>query len=409
MKSQKMKFFGNLKTGFSGKIIVLVIFLALAASAYARVGAEVSAQILRYEPTPAEQGNTVDIWIQLTNAGTKAEGVTIKFEPEYPFSIPEGQPREINVGTVAATEDKVVKFTVFVDPNAPNGDQDIKFWFKYQERAQWIQFEAPITLQTQDATLVVDSYMSVPSPVVPGQIADLIMTLRNAGRIATKNIDVSIDLEDEAFSTIGHGEKKRINYLAPGETEQISFKLASDTSTEVKVYGIPVMLDYQDERNKDYSDEAKISIVVNAEPELSLTVDATEFEKKTKPGTVSLKVVNKGVVDLKYVTVKLVRTPDYEILSPSNEEYVGNLDNDDFETVDFIIKPLVENPRLKIALEFKDPYNVDFMQEYGLPLRIITDKDLGKEKSPIVWIVLAIAAAGGIFYWYKKKKKKKRR
>ncbi len=391
------------------KLLILLMIVALAASAYARVGAEVEAQVLRYEPTPAEQGSTVDVWIQLTNAGTKAEGVEIKFEPEYPFSLPPGQPKEISVGTVAALEDKVVKFAVFVDPNAPNGDETIEFWFKYAEENQWTQFEAPITLQTQDATLVVDDYVVTPSPVIPGQVVDLVVTLRNAGRIAVKNVDAGIDLEDGKFSIIGTGAKQRISYIPAGETEKVVFKLASDTTTEVKLYSIPVNLDYQDDRNKDYSDTAKISFLVNAAPELSLTVDATDFEKKTKPGTVSLKVVNKGVVDLKYVTVRLIQTPDYELLSPSNEAYVGNLDNDDFETVDFILRPLVEQPQLRVQLEFKDPYNVDFEKTYMLPLRIITDKDLGKEKPPYALIILALLAIGIGVWWYKKRTKKKHR
>jgi hypothetical protein len=408
MKSQKTRFFGNLKNPFSSKLIAIVMFLALALSVHAVGGAEVKASILRYEPTPAEQGNTVEVWVQLSNAGTKAERVALKFVPEYPFSLPAGQPVEVDVGTIAATEDKVEKFTVFVDPQAPNGENDITFLYKYSAD-QWIELEAPLTLQSQDAVLVIDEYDIAPSPIVPGQMFEVRMKLRNAGRIAVKNLDVGIDLEDGKFSTIGTGTKQRVKYVGAGETTEVTFTLASDTSTEVRLYTVPVSLMYQDDRNKDYTDTARISLVVNAEPELSMTVDATDYEKKTKPGTVSLKVVNKGVVDLKYLTVVLIKTPEYEILSPSNEAYVGNLDSDDFETVDFIVKPLVDSPRLKVALEFKDPYNVDFREQWDLPLRIITEKELGKKKPPYALIALGIIVVLGVIYWWRKKGKKKRR
>ncbi len=388
------------------KKIIAILVLLLAVSVQARVGPEVSATILRYEPTPAEQGNTVDVWISLSNEGTTAKNAVVKFIPEYPFTLPEGQQSEVSAGSVAQTESKVVKFSLLVDSDAPNGDRNVKFQYQV-DGGQWTQLEAPVTLQAKGAVLVVDSYKVTPSPVVPGQTATVELELRNAGRLAVKNVDVSIDLTDEKFSTIGTGTKQRVSYIGIGATEKVTFQLASDTSTEVKVYNIPVSLAYEDERNTAYTDTAKISLVVNAKPEISLTVDSTKFEKKTVPGTVSLKVVNKGVVNLKYVTVRLTQTSDYDVLSPSNEAYVGNLDSDDFETVDFTIKPLVESPRLSVQLEFKDPYNLDFSQQYDLPLRIITAKELGQKKTPWVAIVVGVLVVIGIIYWWRKGKKKR--
>lgn len=390
------------------KLLLVVLALALGALNVSAIGgASVTASVLRYEPTPAEQGNTVDVWIQLSNIGTQADRVAIKFMPDYPFSLPQGQVEEVDVGTIPATEDKVVKFTLFVDPNAPNGERNATFLYKFATKNEWTKFEASLTLQTQNAVLVIDEYQVTPSQVVPGQPVDVTLKLRNAGRIAVKNLDVGIDLVDGAFSTIGSGAKKRVDRIDAGETETVTFRLASDTTTAVKVYGIPVSLSYQDERNKQYNDTAKFSLLVNAQPELSVVVDATTFKKKTKPGTVSLKIVNKGIVDLKYVTVRLIQTPDYEVLSTSNEQYVGNLDSDDFESVDFTVKPNAESPRLKVQFDFKDPYNLDFHQEHDLPLRIITDKDLGKDGFPIGTVIIALLVIGGIAYWYFRRRKKR--
>lgn len=388
-------------------MIVALLIALFAINVTAIGGADVKASILRYEPTPAEQGNTVDVWIQLENRGTKAERVAIRFEPEYPFSLPPGQREEVDVGTISATEDIVERFTVYVDPAAPNGDQMITFWYKFSATNEWTQFEAPINIQTQNAVLIIDEYTVLPTPVVPGKAADLKLKVRNAGRIGIKNLDIALDLE-ENFATLGTGTKQRIDYVPAGETEEITFRIGSDTSTQVKRYNLPITLNFQDDRNKAYNDSAKVSLVVNAEPELSLTVDDTDFADKKSPGTVGLKVVNRGVVDLKYVTVNLQQSPDYNILSPSSEAYVGNLDNDDFETVDFIIEPNVRSPRLKINLEFKDPYNVDYSKNFDLPLRIITDADLGKGRSPIVPVVVILVIAG-IIYWRFKKKKKSRK
>lgn len=392
------------------KIIIFALILAMLTIGAASVsagGAMLTASILRYEPAPAEQGNTVDVWVQLSNQGTKADMVAIKFQPEYPFSLPAGAQGEVDVGTVAATENKVVKFTLFVDQNAPNGDRNIKFLYKYGSLNEWAILEAPITIQTQNAGLIIDSYEVEPTPIVPGQIFNVTLKFRNAGKIAVKNLDVSFDLPEGTFSTIGTGAKKRVDFIASEETEAVSFQMASDTSTAVKVYNVPVTLSYQDERNKQYTDTAKISLIVNAKPEISLSVDSTKFTTKTTPGTVSLKIVNKGVVNMKYVSIKLIETPDYEVLSSTNEAYVGNLDSDDFETVDFTIKPNAAEPRLKVQLEFKDPYNMDYTESYDLPLRIITAAELGNGGLPWGMIILGLAVVGGIIYWRVRRKKKR--
>jgi hypothetical protein len=389
------------------KLLILALMLVLCAVGVSAGGAMVTASILRYEPTPAEQGNTVDVWVQLSNAGTKAEMVAIKFQPEYPFSLAPGVQGDVEVGTLAAIENKVVKFTLFIDSNAPNGDRNVKFLYKHGTIDQWAMLEAPITIQTQNAGLMIDSYDVEPSPVIPGQIFNVTLKFRNAGKIAVKNLDVSFDLPEGTFSTIGTGAKKRVDFIPSEETEIVSFQMASDTSTAVKVYNVPVTLSYQDERNKQYTDTAKISLVVNAKPEISLSVDSTKFTTKTSPGTVSLKIVNKGVVNMKYVSVKLVETPDYEVLSSTNEAYVGNLDSDDFETVDFTIKPKVAEPRLKVQMEFKDPYNMDYTESYDLPLRIITAAELGNGGTPWGMIILGLAVVGGVVYWRVRRKKKR--
>ena len=50
-------------------------------------------------------------------------------------------------------------------------------------------------------------------------------------------------------------------------------------------------------------------------------------------GTVVLQVVNKGIIDVKFVTVSLQQGP-YDLLSPS-DIYLGDIESDDFETAEY--------------------------------------------------------------------------
>src|SRR3989344_2631487 len=184
------------------KLILLMIVLLLATTVNA-IGPEIEMSILRYEPAPAEQGNTFDIWLQLSNTGTQADNVVIKFVPEFPFSLPLGAREDLVVGTIAAIEEKVVKFSIFVDSNAPNGDKNIKFQYKTSESPQWTLFESPISIETQDAGLVIEDYTVAPSTIIPGQTVTIDLLIRNAGKIGVKNIDVDLGVQENHFSTIG--------------------------------------------------------------------------------------------------------------------------------------------------------------------------------------------------------------
>ncbi|RLE45751.1 hypothetical protein DRJ22_03700, partial [Candidatus Woesearchaeota archaeon] len=363
----------------------------------------ITASILKYEPSPAEQGRTIDVWVKLHNEGTQANNVAIKFLPEYPFSLPDGARNRFDIGVIPETEDAVVKFSVFVDPNAPNGDRDITFLYKFDTANDWIKFTAPITLQTKTAGLIIKNYLIDPREVVPGQKCKLKLTVENSAKIAMKNVDVVLVLPEQ-FSVVEGSSKKRIGLINAGEKKDVEFILASDSSTKVGVFTIPVTLNYQDITNTDYSETSDISLIVNAEPEIDLLVDSVEFKSKTSPGVVSLKIVNKGVVDVKFVTVNLINSPEnYETLSVSSKKYVGNLDSDDFETVDFRIKPVVKFPKLYVELEFKDPYNKDFKRSFVLPLKIFTAKELGKSGYPVgLFVVLALIVAGGIWFFRRK-------
>ena len=173
--------------------IFFVLLVIIGISAEAALP-EIKASILRYDPTPAEQGNPFDIWVQISNSGTAAEKVAVRFVPKYPFSLPEGQEDEILIGTIAATESKVVKFTVLVDPTAPNGERDITFQYRFgSDTTSWAQFESPITIETQDTGIVIEDYQVKPSPIIPGQIIELRMNLRNTGRTTIKNLDVGLE------------------------------------------------------------------------------------------------------------------------------------------------------------------------------------------------------------------------
>ena len=260
--------------------------------------------------------------------------------------------------------------------------------------------QSPLTVLSQNAVLVIDDYKINPSPAQPGQPVTIKFTLANPGSVGIKNADIKLDLES-TFSTINSGTKKRIPYISPGATASVSFELASDPTTQVKLYSIPVNLTFQDDQNKQYSDTAKVSLMMYSLPELLVLVDNVGAGAVGIPDSVSVKVINKGVMNLKYVTLVLNESPDYTFLSPSHELYLGNLDSDDFETTSVILKPLTKKPVLHGVLLFKDAYNAQLSQEFNLPLSLVSAKDLGNSSSSWIWIVVVLVLGSGYWVWKK--------
>jgi hypothetical protein len=284
----------------------------------------------------------------------------------------------------------------------------IKFQYQFGQSLVWTRLESDISIRTTGAILTVDEYKTIPATLKPGDLVSVEISLKNGGKIAVKDVDVTLDLEDTPFAPIGSGDTKRLASVDAGDMGEISFDLIADTSAEIKVYSIPVMLKYKDIRNAEYEDERTISLVMSAQPDLMVVVDSSEVTSPGKAGTVTLKVINKGIMDLKYLNTRLVSTDQYEVLSTTNEEYIGNLDSDDFETVEFIIKPTQKDVRLNVVVEFKDPYNKDYTMNYDLPLRVFSSAELGQGRSYWGTAIVVLVVLVVIGYWlYRRRKKRK--
>ena len=132
-------------------------------------------------------------------------------------------------------------------------------------------------------------------------------------------------------------------------------------------------------------------------------------------GEVTIKFVNKGVSDIKFLYVKIEESDDYELLS-SDDSYIGNIDSDDFETADFRL--FVESTDKKqvllpIILEYKDTNNNDYKDSIELALNLYTAaeaKKLGlKNENGFVGILIVIIiVAIGLWYYRKQRKNKKK-
>src|SRR3989344_2961303 len=256
-----------------------------------------------------------------------------------------------------------------------------------------------------NAQIAIQSFDTSLSKVSPGDSTQLRITLENVGKDDIENILVKLNLDDVPFAPLGSSTEKVIDEIENDDSTTIYFNLIALPNAESQIYKIPVKISYD-----DVEKDSLISIEVSAKARLDLLLEESEVVKINDQGKVTVKFVNNGLTQIRFLKVTLQQSPAYEILS-SNEIYIGEVDVDDFETEEFTIIPKIKNPQLAFNLEYRDANNNNFMETKFIQLNVYTleeAKQLGLVKNNFtgLWIIIIIVIVLAIFIYRKIKRKK---
>ena len=209
-------------------------------------------------------------------------------------------------------------------------------------------------------------------------------------------------------------EFRAVSSIDPKDSVSVDFDLFVDPDAESKIYKVPLRLQYSDLLRKNYSKTLTVALVVGDEPDLSIYVDSSTIYTAGNTGEITVKIVNKGLTNIKFLNVNLDKASGYRLLSADNV-YIGNIDSDDYETVDF--KLSVEDTASKslvlpLSIEYKDANNKNYKSKVNLELPLYTSSEARKlglvqsSNSSIFIIVIIVAIVGFFGYriWRKRKK-----
>ena len=262
-----------------------------------------------------------------------------------------------------------------------------------------------ITLHTAHAELAIQSFSTSPQTVQPGEEVRIQLHLENVGNDDLMNVLVSLDLSELPFAPVDSSSEKVIEEIQEGDEETISFTLVTLSRAEPMVYKIPVIIYYNNTEKSSL-----ISVEVTADPELDILLGSSDLFLVNEQGKITVKFVNNGLTEIKFLQVTLLESPDYEILSPSSV-YIGSIDVEDFDSEEFSILPQRSNPELHFRLEYRDANNEAFQEEKKLEARVYTEdeaKTLGLVKErytgTMILVVIVMILAGITFYKRKKRK-----
>lgn len=318
---------------------------------------------LRYEPYPVVQGQYFDIWLKIQNTGdTKADDMTVSVLPSSSF-IYTGP--EISTGIVPPGQYVVVKIEdIKVNQETPSGQQELKVElnpggsYKFGPKTVSLNIEVK-SLQPSLEPLI----YTVPDRISQGQISTLVINLESIVSSTARNIEVKV-MPPDGFTIVGSTNEKRISWILPNRNKTVSFDLIANPTIESKPYKIPIEIYYYNDDGSLISTGSNYTyetgILVEAPVDYQLDLEESKIGTAGQVGDVIIAFSNIGASEIRYSSMELVPTSQYDVVSPPRT-YIGNLEPDDFETVDFKIKTKTSKAiDLKLKLKYKTAYNEEF-------------------------------------------------
>ncbi len=256
---------------------------------------------------------------------------------------------------------------------------------------------------------------SSPQEVAPGEIVNIVIEIENIFEDDVYNLNVKLDLSgDVPFAPYQSSSEKFLDELDDGDEEDFKFKLIVLPETDSGIYKIPVEISYENEDGNVSLKSELISVTVNSEPELKISLEDSILIKG-KENIFSIKIVNSGLADVKFVYLSVSNVKGIEFLS-EKEQYIGDIDSDDFDSVEYSVyinEDAYGTINLPVVLKFKDATNKEFTETKNLILKTYSLKqaqDLGLVKKPnyIYYVLVGVFFLGYVVYRIRKKRKKNR-
>ncbi|PPA79904.1 MAG: hypothetical protein C00003105_00091 [ANME-2 cluster archaeon HR1] len=398
-----------------GSLFIVALIFTISVTSVSAGGAALRADIVKCDPNPAQIGQYVNVWIKIENIGnTRAEDVSVKFIPSYPFSLDAGDETLRNIGILTPDRHTSLEYHLYVDENARPGTRSIKVHYQDDESTTWTEKTLDIWVgagsDTFDSrgTIQLEQIKTEPEVLMPGDEGTVTFTLKNTATQYTITIDgeeydtnarvrsatlVSIDdieVINESYHDIGilgPGDALNLTYnikvddTARDGTKHLEFIVAGSSYTYNYDWNIPLKVD-----------SAGIKVIPTKPMTLKNGVANLEFD-----------IVNTHPSTLTSVSIK----PRAEGVEFSPMEYfIGSMDHDELFTVEF--DAVTESndsttKNLTLIAQYKNGVNQHETFIDGLSLEMVSNEPNGGSGLAGIGILLAIFTISGIVIYRRKK------
>ncbi|RLG13855.1 hypothetical protein DRN69_04960, partial [Candidatus Pacearchaeota archaeon] len=323
-----------------------------------------------------------------------------KIVQDYPFSIYQGETLK-SYGRLGSKEFAVLSYVMKTDENALEGNNELEIQCSPDPaEGIWISKKIKIKVQTRYPTLNVVDVKTDPEFIEPGQKAQLLISLENLADSSMKDINVKLDFENSDLAPYGEIGEKKLRRLNSGEIGDLIFNIVALADASGGIYKIPLSISYSDALGNEYGIEGKVAIEINSNPDIKVYVDSSTLTKSHRSGEIILKLVNSGLTDLKFMNIKLLKDNTIKILS-SSEVYVGDVDSDDYETIEYRIHAKSNKINLPLSLDYRDVNNKKHHENINVSYSLLSSSELNG-KSRISGFLIFLLIITVIVIWKRK-------
>jgi len=269
------------------------------------------------------------------------------------------------------------------------------------------------------SALTITSVISNPAEVQPGEKFSLDLKIENTLNQDIEDVVVSLVLSSAQgtipFAPYQSSNEIRIDSIDEDDNEKANFDLMAFSDSVSGTYTIPVQVSYTLDNGTRVSNEnlGVVSVIINAKPKIDVSSEGGLLIKGTN-GKISIKVINSGLGDSKFLSVSLKSISGIQ-LTNSNKVYIGNIDSNDFDTADFEVFVNADAPstiNLPVELIYTDSQNKQITENKIVSLKTYTIKeatDLGLiSKNNTLLVILSIVGLLVLFLIYRRIRKKNR-
>ncbi len=267
----------------------------------------------------------------------------------------------------------------------------------------------------EGSNIILESSNYEPAPAEPGNYLDIYTVVRNAGSQEMRNFYAAIEPSYPFYLMGSETGTEFIDKLVQGREKLVDFRVMVDDQAIGGTYDLEIKIC----KDAFCDDEVKslktpISVNTGGKPKLEIGIDDYEVFTPGSLGEIIVTAVNKGKQGIQFLTIEIIDTEDYDIIS-SPRKYLGELETDDFERENYklYLSPNIKSSKEVIVLlniEYSDLNYKTYQTQEEITFKIYTENDAKKiglvQGSSFGMTAILLLILGFFGYrWMRKRKK----
>jgi LPXTG-motif cell wall-anchored protein len=405
----------NILSGLISILLIVVLFSPLISARLYEAPSNANLEILSAEisPQPARPGGDMFVKINIENYGkSPAEDVVIEIEENYPFHFKYSNAEygyskhytntTIIIPKISAYGCYEVFYYFTLDPLAKSGEYELVFKVLETKGGTVGRIRnIKITVEGKPDLVLTNSSLS-PDVISPGDEFIFKTKVASVGTGNSKNIRVSLVLDNLPEIIPLEGSSRFIQKLDAGEFQIVSFKLKVSKDANPTSYNIPVKLTgIDDAENISISQTETIGFDVSGKSKLSIASIKTDplIGKVNEAMTLTIRIENTGDGDAKSVKASITDLP----FSGVKQAFLGEIESDDDSPAVFTVIPDKGGEFSYIlSIAYEDDFGKHTVTE---ELNLVVETN-GNGTSGFIIILVVVLAGLGSYYFFKRKRDK---